>query len=848
MMHLRIFLWFFFISLSGFSQDYIYQHFGVDEGLPGSELYDIYQDKHGYIWFASDKGLSKYNGYEFENYDVNDGLTGNVILKFYPQENGEIWCYTLHNQALFYFDEVFKKFHPYKNNSILKKELGPKSIIKSVWVSKDKSVHIGGYEINGELIIENNGNVLRRHTASTYDPKTVYTILKNKTNASEAPFLYTSNKVEDIFYTDYKAAHLMGCWLIDNQKAVLYNGEAILIKERGKEDIVVKSDFQTIRIEKIDSKRFFVGYRYGGGVIFNDRGEVETTFLENKSVSDLFIDHHGGYWFTTSSSGVYYIKSPSIKYMPTPKVDNANISTMTSDGSSLFVGYEDGTLAKIDQHRQFQILKASLKTSPAFVEYDREYQKLLYYNSSVLKDFYSQSDLLQQHSLNISKPHNGNVLVAATYGFSRVDYNGAVQEFYSPYRVLDVMFWKDHYYTATPKGVFKYIGDSIVSLGETTKLLTYRVDDVDVSAKNDRLFMGTQGAGMIVYGEQVFNISKKDGLYSDLINQIHVENDSVIWVCTNKGLNQVILKGSNFVVKGIDKEMGLLSNEIKDVEVIGDTVWVGTNEGLCYFPKALLKKVSNQKSFLEIKTIQTNGEVHEKSDKLELRYHQNTVDFSLQEISFTHQSNIEYPYRLLGLSNAWKSTTSRTIRFSPLPDGEYVFEAKACANDVCFDKIVQQRFVITPPFWRTWWFYSLCLLAIGGVIYLFFKIRVLTYNKDLTREFIRLLVKRMKKKEKFLTFRELGNDVKIKSDDILYIKSANNYINIVTANKSYTVRMGIGKFLEQIPDKLEYVRIHRSYIIRLDKVTSKSKNELFINAIRIPVGQRYLSNLKKIHF
>ncbi len=50
-----------------FSQAHVYKHFGVDQGVPSSEVYSAFQDSKGYIWFASDAGVSRFNGYEFEN-------------------------------------------------------------------------------------------------------------------------------------------------------------------------------------------------------------------------------------------------------------------------------------------------------------------------------------------------------------------------------------------------------------------------------------------------------------------------------------------------------------------------------------------------------------------------------------------------------------------------------------------------------------------------------------------------------------------------------------------------------------------------------------------------------------
>ena len=148
-----------FISYSAAAQEGVYKKFSVDDGLPSSEVYDIYQDESGYIWFATDKGLSRYNGYEFSNYNSGDGLPGNAVLRFYPQQNGQIWCYTLHQQSLFYFDEEFNGFKAFPYNALLHKNISKLSIVKSVYVDESENIHIGGYLINGEIIISPSGEL-----------------------------------------------------------------------------------------------------------------------------------------------------------------------------------------------------------------------------------------------------------------------------------------------------------------------------------------------------------------------------------------------------------------------------------------------------------------------------------------------------------------------------------------------------------------------------------------------------------------------------------------------------------------------------------------------------------------
>ncbi|PCI95286.1 MAG: hypothetical protein COB15_12320, partial [Flavobacteriales bacterium] len=62
------------------AQSHVFKHYGVEDGLPSSEVYSAFQDSKGYMWFATDAGVSRFNGYEFENFDASDGLTDNTVF------------------------------------------------------------------------------------------------------------------------------------------------------------------------------------------------------------------------------------------------------------------------------------------------------------------------------------------------------------------------------------------------------------------------------------------------------------------------------------------------------------------------------------------------------------------------------------------------------------------------------------------------------------------------------------------------------------------------------------------------------------------------------------------------
>lgn len=86
--------------------------------------------------------------------------------------------------------------------------------------------------------------------------------------------------------------------------------------------------------------------------------------------------------------------------------------------------------------------------------------------------------------------------------------------------------------------------------------------------------------------------------------------------------------------------------------------------------------------------------------------------------------------------------------------------------------------------------------------------------------------------------------VKIKFKTILYIESLKDYIKVFTNTGDYLVHKSLTSITEELPIE-EFLRIHRSFTIAIDKVTSVEGNLIEINSKRIPIGRKYISVTKK---
>ncbi|HBK31182.1 MAG TPA: DNA-binding response regulator, partial [Porphyromonadaceae bacterium] len=80
-------------------------------------------------------------------------------------------------------------------------------------------------------------------------------------------------------------------------------------------------------------------------------------------------------------------------------------------------------------------------------------------------------------------------------------------------------------------------------------------------------------------------------------------------------------------------------------------------------------------------------------------------------------------------------------------------------------------------------------------------------------------------------------------DDILYIEGLKDYVKIYTesAGRPILSLMSLKTMEEKLP-KNRFVRVHRSYIIRKDKIESISKNRIIIGNRQIPIGDTYREN------
>ncbi|XZF13765.1 histidine kinase [Chitinophagaceae bacterium MMS25-I14] len=100
-------------------------HYTISTGLPSNNVYSIVQDHNGYIWFATDKGAVKYNGYSFQLFNAGNGLPANDVYKLFEDAQGRMWVHTLTTHFGFIKDD---EYHDLKFPEQPQNVIYPKSI------------------------------------------------------------------------------------------------------------------------------------------------------------------------------------------------------------------------------------------------------------------------------------------------------------------------------------------------------------------------------------------------------------------------------------------------------------------------------------------------------------------------------------------------------------------------------------------------------------------------------------------------------------------------------------------------------------------------------------------------
>lgn len=291
----------------------------------------------------------------------------------------------------------------------------------------------------------------------------------------------------------------------------------------------------------------------------------------------------------------------------------------------------------------------------------------------------------------------------------------------------------------TNRGLFmkKPLSDEMVSYRHDPKVkgtLSHNyIYSIHESQKGD-LWLGT-GGGLNKFLKQKNSFVYYDenhGLPDRVIKGILEDDKGFLYLSTNKGLSRFDPETETFV--NYDIGDGLQSNMFVDGAYLkrknGEMLFGGINGFNSFFPSKLKPKsfvppiyITSIKRFDE--QLKFDKEITAVKEII-LDYSDNFITFEFAALDYVNPAKIDYAYRLIGIDDKWVYSGNTTkASYTNLPPGDYIFEVKATNSDkIWSDRVLAVSLIITPPFWRTWWFNSLLVFLLVGIFYLVHKLRV----------------------------------------------------------------------------------------------------------------------------
>jgi signal transduction histidine kinase len=120
------------------------------------------------------------------------------------------------------------------------------------------------------------------------------------------------------------------------------------------------------------------------------------------------------------------------------------------------------------------------------------------------------------------------------------------------------------------------------------------------------------------------------------------------------------------------------------------------------------------------------------TNEIILSYDQSVFTFEFAALDYTFPEKNQYAYKLEGFDKDWNYVgNKRTATYTNLDPGSYTFKVRGSNNDGIWNNEGSSiKIIITPPYWKTWWFKIMAVLIIAGTATVFYRYRVNAINQQ----------------------------------------------------------------------------------------------------------------------
>jgi ligand-binding sensor domain-containing protein/signal transduction histidine kinase len=539
------------------------------QGLKSNSVTSVLEDRAGNIWFATNDGVTKFDGKFFSHYSLGEDALTNSVSRLLQDHNGHLWFGTL-GGGLFRFDgKSFTRFttkEGLSQDNIASLFEDSKGIL---WIGTNNGVNcFDGTSFS--YYSSKNGFTSTRVANIKEDKKgnlwfATNTGLINWNGKSFSHFSkmegLPDSSVSSIIINDDESI-----WLATRNGLIRFDGKAFY-QFTNKEGLTTN---QVNCLMKDRQGNLWIGFHNGGAVKYD--GQSFTQYTDKEDLSGNYIlsmiqDKTGNIWLCSDAGGV-------IKY-------DANRFTHFTRNEGL--GHHE--VWSIMQDRRGNMY-FGLASAGGLNRYDGKTFTIYYMNDSIRNN----------EIFSLKEDESGNLWIGSISGVDKFDgkyfthFNEAGQITKSG--VNDI--YKDRsgnlWFSTGGDGAIKYDGKSLLRYSKKEGLPGNNISRV-IEDRNGHFWFLSSDSGVTRFDGRLFtHFGVKEGLPSNNIGLMMEDQNGNIWFGTNKN-GAICYNGKSFIL--FTENEGLLNNEIRGMlEDRNGNIWFGTGFGMSMLSKSVLSKIN----------------------------------------------------------------------------------------------------------------------------------------------------------------------------------------------------------------------------------------------------------------
>ncbi|MBX7150774.1 hypothetical protein K1X84_03995 [bacterium] len=763
------------IVINGYSQQLYFKYYSLNDGFPHAQVWDIHQDRHGFMWFATGGGLIKYDGVKFRTFTKDDGLVGNVVRSIFQDDDDKLWITC--DEGVSIFDG--QTFENYTSDDGLGNGFVWETVkdrLGNYWFptnhggvsrfngkqftnfSREKGLisndfRAGFIDSRGDLWFGGRGGVAwLKFQQTKYDSVFKSLIIQDDVNR------ITEDWMGRIIFCTKNGVQLFDVQRFLKSQSQDYHA---FITKLTVEDGLVHPDVSAATVTRDSS----IWIATDHGLSKYRRGHFHSYFMdENYSSNSLHAvieDREGTIWVGTNGGGCFKIPYQNIFNFTIKDGLSSNVvNAVTGDDEDMiYIGSDNG----LDVYDHAQIRPISKNWLPAgdavwSLKFDRkkvlwvgsEHHLFEYKNGNVRNrnDIYS---ITQSTIIDIEESDNGWMWFGTLNGLMVND--GKKTALYSKEKGLPGnQVWsvfKDHHHR-----IWLGVSGGLVLVQNYSNLDSLRFQiwtkenglidntvNVICEDKNGNLWIGSD-LGISHFDEKEFtNYSAKNlGLGDNIVPVIEYDKQNDRMWFGSKGFGWFNYNDNPQLIKLLSKTSGMLGDEATTNNSLyldqKERVWIGSFSGLTRFqdlhekaaiaPPVYIKKIAMSDSVIYFNFLSNVQQ------QLHFSPTGNSIEFEFVALSYLDEKENQYQYKLEGFEENWSDFTKKNeIRYTNLSPGDYTFVVRAQNSEKVFSALpAAVSFSIPAPWWINPWLITITILVISGVTYGSYRFRV---NQKLQR-------------------------------------------------------------------------------------------------------------------